>query len=152
MIFLGIAIGICLIDLLAKTYVERNFSELEHKEVCNERLILTKVHNKGMMMNFLDQYPKVVEGSAGIVGIFLSGYFLVLLGKSGNCFRKLGIACMVGGAWSNIYDRFTRKYVVDYICFKTRWKKLNNIVFNIGDLFIFLGCILTMISSVVGRK
>lgn len=52
---------------------------------------------------------------------------------------KLAFSFIIGGACSNVYDRIVRKYVVDYFSFNTKLKKLKDIVFNISDMFIFLG-------------
>ena len=51
--------------------------------------------------------------------------------------QKLGIAMILGGALSNLYDRLVRRYVVDY--FSIQCGKLKEIVFNLGDIFVFLG-------------
>ena len=47
-----------------------------------------------------------------------------------------------GGAWSNIFDRIVRGKVVDYLGFRTKWKKITKITYNLGDLAIFLGAFL----------
>ncbi len=66
---------------------------------------------------------------------------------------KIGIALILGGATSNIVDRFKNGYVIDYITFtKVRPKKIKNIVYNIGDFAIFLGAILTFISYLRVKK
>lgn len=45
--------------------------------------------------------------------------------------------CILGGAVSNLYDRMIRHYVVDY--FSIQCGKLKKVVFNLGDIFVFLG-------------
>ena len=44
---------------------------------------------------------------------------------------------IIGGGLSNLYDRMKRGYVVDY--FSIRWKGLKKVVFNLGDICVFLG-------------
>ena len=51
--------------------------------------------------------------------------------------QKIGIAIILGGAISNLYDRLVRRYVVDY--FSIQCGKLKEVVFNLGDIFVFLG-------------
>lgn len=58
----------------------------------------------------------------------------------------------MGGALSNVYDRVVRKKVVDYFGFKTKWKKFSNITFNLGDLFIFAGTLLYMVTAMFHRR
>ena len=53
----------------------------------------------------------------------------------------------IGGALSNLYDRVFRGYVVDY--FSVQWKGLKKVVFNLGDMFIFLGAMMIAGAQVV---
>ena len=46
---------------------------------------------------------------------------------------KTGLSLILGGAYSNTYDRLFRKYVVDYVSFEVRNPRLRNIVFNLSD-------------------
>ena len=60
---------------------------------------------------------------------------------------KLGLSLLLGGAFSNTYDRFTREYVVDYFSFCSPWKGLNRIVFNISDFCIIIGSLIAVLST-----
>ena len=125
--------------------------------------VLEKHHNYGFMLNRLDRHPKLVRISCLLVFLPLLAWSLRMFFKkesasSGDFFGKLGGACLAGGAASNLYDRFSRGYVVDYLrlpnragarpacCFDSklphaglRIKKIRNVIFNIADFFIFLG-------------
>ncbi|MCI8789255.1 MAG: signal peptidase II [Lachnospiraceae bacterium] len=46
-----------------------------------------------------------------------------------------------GGAFSNTYDRWKRRYVVDYLTFNVRWKPLGRVVFNLSDFCIMIGAL-----------
>ena len=48
---------------------------------------------------------------------------------------------MSRGAASNVLDRFKRGYVIDY--FTINIKPIKNIVFNLADIFIFIGSFIT---------
>ena len=52
---------------------------------------------------------------------------------------------MTAGALSNLFDRVKRGYVVDYFSFQLGW--LKKVVFNIGDICIFLGTFLLAVSE-----
>ena len=67
----------------------------------------------------------------------LAGFLAAILPQKGKTVQKFGIAVILGGAVSNLYDRMVRHYVVDY--FSIQWKKLKKVVFNLGDIFIFAG-------------
>lgn len=60
---------------------------------------------------------------------------------------------MAAGAWSNTFDRWIRGYVIDYVGFRTKWKKITEITYNLGDFFIMAGSVFMMLSSLFrGRK
>ena len=51
---------------------------------------------------------------------------------------------MLGGAYSNTYDRLVRKYVVDYVSFRVPGR-LKKVIFNIGDFCIMIGALLCVL-------
>ena len=57
----------------------------------------------------------------------------------------LGLSLAIGGGANNFYDRAKRGYVVDYFSFRTPWKRLNQMIFNLSDLCIFLGSLLIVL-------
>ena len=74
--------------------------------------------------------------------------FLLTFSIKGNGMLKAGLAFLLGGAYSNTYDRLVRKYVVDYVSFPVKNKKLRSIVFNISDFCIMIGALLMVLGSV----
>lgn len=72
--------------------------------------------------------------------------------EPGRKLAKLGTSLMLGGAVGNTYDRFKRGYVVDYLSLKTKNRKLSDITFNLSDLALFAGAVLTVWSSLFGKK
>ena len=59
------------------------------------------------------------------------------------------IAMLAGGGLSNLYDRYTKHHVVDYVRFQTGPKWFRRIIFNVSDFFIFIGAVLAVIGSEV---
>ncbi|MFR3251023.1 MAG: signal peptidase II [Eisenbergiella sp.] len=55
--------------------------------------------------------------------------FLLSLGQKGNGLLKTGLAFLLGGAFSNTYDRLSRKYVVDYVSLRTGIGAVDRVVF-----------------------
>ena len=78
----------------------------------------------------------------------LAGFLAAILPQKGKTVQKFGIAVILGGAVSNLYDRMIRHYVVDYFSFQ--WKALKKVVFNLGDLFIFAGAFLMAAGTAAG--
>ena len=83
----------------------------------------------------------------------LGGVLCYLIPKRRHIAEKTALAVLLGGALSNLYDRYARRYVVDYL--NVRAGALEKVVFNLGDLFVFLGAgallIIKGISSAVRR-
>ena len=69
-------------------------------------------------------------------------FFVLTLGQKGNGLLKAGLSLLLGGAFSNTYDRLRRKYVVDYFSFGVKWQRLRCVVFNLSDFCIMIGAVL----------
>lgn len=138
---------LCGVDLWCKSYAEKHLRDKEEREICSGKISLRKVHNKGMALGIGSRRPKLVRIAAGVLCAFLGVYAVILFRKKGDWIGKTGIMCILAGGISNCYDRFTRTYVVDYFGFRTKWKKLSDITYNLGDMFIFLGTALYLVSK-----
>ena len=97
----------------------------------------------------MEQRPGLVKGVCGAVLFVLSMLWYVCSRKKGNPGMLLGLSLSIGGGASNFYDRVPVRYVVDYFSFCTPFQKLNQIIFNISDLCIFLGSLMVV---VFGKK
>lgn len=147
------ALALATLDLLIKQSVEEKVKRGEELEKCQGRLLVRNVRNKGMMLNLGDSHPEIVRAVSAVLGVILSGYYVfLLLFRKGQYLKKLGMTLLTGGALSNIYDRLVRHYVIDYLGFRTRWRKFTNVTFNLGDFFIFLGTILTFVGSLFRKR
>ena len=54
---------------------------------------------------------------------------------------------LLGGAYSNTYDRVKKGFVTDYLNFPKMPGKIKNIVFNISDFCIMVGCGLILLKQ-----
>ncbi|WP_310602602.1 signal peptidase II [Anaerosporobacter sp.] len=141
MVYIGLALIIFVAELYIKNYIEKHKKMNEEEEILNGNITITRYHNKGAMLNFMDKNAKAV---AFVSGLFLGGlllFFGMLIPKKENRVLKLAMAFLVGGAASNVYDRIKRGYVVDYFSFKF----LKNVIFNIADIFIIVGSVIVAI-------
>lgn len=147
MIFVALTLVIFITDLKIKKYIEENKEMHKKEEILNGNITIERYHNKGAMLNFMQNNAGVVQVfSTTLLGILLL-LFAIVLPKKGDNLLKLGLSMVLGGAISNVYDRFKRGYVVDYFSFKF----IKKIVFNIGDIFIFAGSILVAVLSIVKK-
>lgn len=146
-ICLGIIAGIFFGDFWIKNQVEKKCVEGNVRKVWNGKLLIRKHHNKGIAMNIGQQKQTLVAWiSVGITGVMLC-LFLLSLGNCGNHLLRIGLSLLLGGAFSNTYDRLKRKYVVDYVSFGVKWKPLRRIIFNISDFCIIIGALLTALGA-----
>lgn len=147
MIYIGIVAGIFLLELLIKNDVEANRSEDERKEVCKGKLILRKYHNKGAFLDAGENVRPLVAALSLLLTILVALLFVITLGQKGHGMLKAGLSLLLGGAFSNTYDRLKRKYVVDYVSVNVKWKRLGRIVFNLSDLLILIGSLLAVLGQ-----
>ena len=145
MIHFILGAGVFLADLAAKAYVEEQPEDRLPRKILRGRATLCRSHNKGMMLNFLEDKPETAARASTAAGVLALLHFLPLLfrRKRKQSLEKLGGALILGGAASNISDHWRRGYVVDYLKFP--WKPIENVAFNLGDLAIFTGCLLTIL-------
>jgi len=149
LICIGIAALLFAADVVIKQHIEDHFEKGEKQAVFDQKAELRKVHNYGFAMNLFEKKPNIVKICSIIGGVTLAFYSISLFLKKGRMFEKLGSALALGGAFSNMYDRIVRGYVVDYIGFMTKWKKLRKMTFNLGDFGIIIGAFLIL---VFGKK
>ena len=147
MLYVLISILIFTVDFLIKQNMEESRKLGEEEKILGGKILLRKFYNTGAMFGFLKERQKLVAGvSAGISAGAVIAYFY-LLGKQGMNLLKLGAAFIIGGAASNVYDRLVRKYVIDYFSFNVKIEKIKRIIFNISDLFIFVGSFLIVLGD-----
>lgn len=148
MIYFSILLTIFILDFSIKKYFEEKKSLHEEELICKGKIILHKYHNKGAIFSFLErkQYLVMLGSIFGVAVLAVN--FGTNLWKKRKRVLKLGQSFMLGGALSNLYDRISKKYVVDYFSFNSKCSRLKNIIFNLSDIFIFLGGILVIIYRV----
>lgn len=142
-----LAIAVFVTDLLIKNHIERTGTEGKTQAVCGGRMILHKYHNKGAFLNAGERKSGLVAILSLILTLGATVLFLATFTFRGRWMLRSGFALLLGGAYSNTYDRLIRKYVVDYVSFPVKNKKIRNIVFNISDFCIMIGALLIVLGS-----
>ncbi len=143
MIYILIVALIFITEYKIKKYIEENKEMHKKEEILNGNIILERYHNKGAMLNFMEDKVELVKRiTVTLLGILML-LFACLLPKKGNHILKFALSLILGGALSNVHDRLTRGYVVDYFSFKF----LKKIIFNISDICIFIGSALITLLS-----
>lgn len=150
-IFIIIAAAIIVAELFIKKKAEKDLDEDMCFELDPLPVKVRKLHNYGMANSTLKDKPELVK----IIGVVIMSvfvlFFILLLPVKGRNSLKVAMALIIGGGLSNLLDRFLKGYVTDYFSFKTPFKWLNRLVFNLSDMFIFIGGIIAILSECFRR-
>ena len=145
--FAGIAAASFLIDEGMKNYVEEYDVLDTPKEILHGKAVLRRYHNKGAFLNFGEQKRKLVTLLSVLLTVAVLVVFVLTLGMRGNKLLKAGLSLLLGGAFSNTYDRVMREYVVDYVSLKTGIAAIDRVVFNLADLCILMGTMAVVLGT-----
>lgn len=147
------------VDNAVKDYIEAYGEQGMQKPVLGGRLYIKKHHNTGAMLHLGGKNTAVVTVLSLLFSIFMTVVFAITLTTKGNVILKSGLTLLLGGAYSNTYDRLQRQYVVDYVSFqlsptggkeiKKLKKAFESVVFNLSDFGIIIGAMLIVISQMV---
>lgn len=147
MFYLILLIFILIGEFYIKNYIEKKYS-LNRKETCLKgKIILHQYHNYGAFLNLMEKKKHFLHLISVIFTFIIALFFIFTLFHRGNKILKLGLTLLLGGAFSNTYDRLYRGYVVDYFSFVTPFPKFNRIVFNLSDFCIMIGSLLLILSE-----
>ena len=134
-------------ELRLKNEIEENLEEKEERFLCKGNVRIHKFHNRGAALGYGHKRPKVIVILTILMTVFATGVFLFSLGQKGNHLFRIGMAVLLGGAFSNAYDRLCRKYVVDYVSFPLGSRRFRKVVFNISDFCIMIGAVMAVLGS-----
>lgn len=139
MVYVIIAISIFLLEFGIKEWVEKTGKTGEEKEILKGKLLLRKYHNKGAFLDMGAAKSGIVAIASLLLTLSMTLVLLMTFGMKGGRLMKLGLSFLLGGAYSNTYDRLHRKYVVDYLSFPVRNPTLRKFVYNLSDFCIMIG-------------
>lgn len=143
-----ISVMVFLSDYIIKNRIEEQKTEGKTEELLGGRLLLRKYHNKGAMLDLGEKRSGLVAVLSLVLTLAMTVVFICTFGIKGGKLLKTGLALLLGGAYSNTYDRLRRHYVVDYISFPVKNEKLQRIVFNISDFCIMIGALCMVLGSI----
>ena len=145
--FAVIAAASFLIDEGMKNCVEEYDVLDTPKEILDGKAVLRRYHNKGAFLNFGEQKRKLVTLLSVLLTVAVLVVFVLTLGMRGKKLLKAGLSLLLGGAFSNTYDRVMREYVVDYVSLKTGIAAIDRVVFNLADLCILIGTLAVVLGT-----
>lgn len=137
--YLLLVAGIFAGELGIKEHMEKTRSLHGETPVLHGRAAINLYHNYGAFLNLGEKRTAVVRVLSVGLTVLVLCLLLCTLGQKGNGLLKTGLSLLLGGAFSNTYDRLQRKYVVDYFSFRSGIAWLDRIVFNLADFAIMIG-------------
>lgn len=146
MVYIGIAAAIFIGDLWIKNHMERWLADGKEKKRLKGLLLFRLHHNRGAVLNAGQKKRPVVAALSVLLVTGVAAAFVLSLGQ-GNRMLKTGLSMLLGGGFSNTYDRLRRKYVVDYFSFGFGGKRFSRIVFNLSDFGIIIGAVMAALAG-----
>ena len=144
------------IDQYAKHRIDQKFCTPEEKrngddrplseDILNGKVKLRKFYNKGIAFSKFTDHPDTVKkvSIAGTAVILV--YFIIYMFHREPSGFKWALTFILSGALSNMIDRVRHGYVIDYFSVNTDKKKKKTLIYNLGDIFIFIGAAITVIT------
>ena len=147
MFYLILAALIFVLEWKIKNYIDAVYDSSKQEFILKNKIRLRKYHNHGAFLNIMETRKKILHIISVMFTIIVSFILLFTLFHKGNRILKLGLSLLLGGAFSNTYDRLSRNYVVDYFSFCSPFPRLNQIVFNISDFCIIIGTLIVVLKT-----
>ena len=139
---------LAIVILCKETILKRYREEKpDSKEYLGGNVRVITYHNYGAFLNLGEKNPFIVKAVSVIFTFMISILFILTFTRFGNKELRTGLAFLLGGAYSNTYDRVKKGYVTDYLNFPKLPGKSRNAVFNISDFCILIGCCLILIKQ-----
>ena len=149
MVYLAITAAIFTLDFFLKKYIDKKYARKVKHPRLGGKICIEKFYNKGATLNLLAKHPKAMTAIHSVIMAFVVVVYYFAMRMTGKKLTKTGLAMLAGGGLSNLYDRYTKHHVVDYVRFQTGPKWFRRIIFNVSDFFIFIGAVLAVIGSEV---
>ena len=147
MFYLSLIAFIFILEWKIKNYIEAVYDSSKQELILKNKIRLRKYHNPGAFLNLMEKRKKLLHLISLMFTLMTCIFFFLTLFHKGNRILKLGLSLLLGGAFSNTYDRLSRNYVIDYFSFCSPFPKLNQIVFNISDFCIIIGSLLVVLKT-----
>ncbi len=137
-----------LIDQLSKYYI-REFINVDTVVLLSDFLNVTPLSNAGISFGLFNHFSHSNSIFIFLNTIIVFGVLIALL-NSTNKVYSIGLSMLLGGAISNLIDRFFYGSVYDFIdlhIYSWHWP-----IFNVADITIIVGVSLMFCGELRGKK
>jgi signal peptidase II len=133
-----LAAFVVLADRITKQVALTKLNASQTRDVIPNTLGITLHLNYGAMANV--PIPILVIACITVIILVILVHALWKAVRQDRIIRVTAFACIIGGAVSNLFDRLSYGYVIDWILL------VNRSVVNLADIAIFIGVLLYLIS------
>lgn len=130
-----------LTDRISKQQVELGY--LQDQTVLGGHVAIEQHQNPGLALGVKQEDPQKVQ-KLSLIGIGATAFLYCITDKKRRL-TKTGLALMLGGGLGNFYDRCRNGAVTDFLRLPRLKGRVGKIIFNVADVWIFLGGLLTVI-------
>lgn len=152
MIWFLVAACICGGDLWIKKWIRDHKDLNSSQAVAGGHIVITKYFNDGAMLGTLRRHTRLLAGITVFLLGLVCGLLMAVVGRRGYGMMKLGLTLILGGAASNAAERLTCGRVTDYFRISIGCRRLERVIFNIGDFCIFAGAALAMAAGLFEKN
>ncbi|WP_034601359.1 signal peptidase II [Clostridiisalibacter paucivorans] len=141
LIYIGIIILIIILDQGSKHIISSRYNLGDNIKVYRNLLFIRVVKNTGAAFSILKGRQRLIKSLTILSIILLTYYIYISFQYDGLIWIKIGLSFILGGSLGNLIDRIRDNGVLDFIYIKLKgWP-----IFNIADIFIFLGTIIVLV-------
>jgi len=145
--FIVILFVIC-IDVGSKIMINKKMKVGEKQEIVKDHFYFWHIKNKGVAYNKLEKQPQLILNSS-LLFLSIFGIQLYQTIRLKDCkWTSLFLSLLLGGALGNFLERLKKKSITDFLYIK--FKKAP--IFNIADIFIVVGSLFLILSSVFSKQ
>ena len=137
--FINLIATVFMADNYLKERMERQLPQGKTEEIWGGRLLLRRHHNPGVMLGIGKRQGTIVTSLSLLLTALSVLIFVLSLSVYGSNLLRTGLSLLLGGAFSNTYDRLKQQYVMDYVSINVKWQPVRRLVFNISDFCIIMG-------------
>ena len=138
--WLAVSLAVFLLDQFTKVLI-LGYYQLGDSTYVTSFFNVVRAHNTGAAFSFLAAASGWQRWFFTIVGIAAAVFIVWLLRRhAGQRLFSFALACILGGAIGNVFDRLVHGYVVDFI--QVHWSNAYYFpAFNIADSAITIGAV-----------
>ena len=132
-------------DQVTKSIADKKLTGGKRRKLAGGLLTLQRAENSGFARNRLSDHRKIVVSASVTIFAVFAVIYAMTLSKPAPHVLKAGMGLMLGGAAGNVFDRIVKGKVTDFLIVKP----IDNIVFNLADVFLLIGAVVTILCDLL---